>query len=116
MSDNIAWLAVPDFAESLGVLATHVRDLMREGTIVAVRRGANDAWYIPADFIIEEDGEPQLLKTVPGTITLLKDMGLTDAEIIDWLFEESDELGTTPMAALREGRRSPVRRAAQTLG
>ncbi|WP_061962240.1 Rv2175c family DNA-binding protein [Demequina flava] len=116
MSDNINWLSVPDFAEAMGVPATHVRDMLRTRILVATRRGENQAWYIPEDFLIEDDGQIRELATLPGTITQLTDAGLTDDEILEWLFTEAEELGATPMSALREGKRKPVRRAAQALG
>ena len=46
----------------------------------------------------------------------LLDLGLTEAEAIDWLYEENDVLGEKPIAALVKGHKAPVRRAAQALG
>lgn len=100
----------------MGVPASRVRDLLRERALIAQRKGENQAWYIPADFLIEEDGRRRELATLAGTVTQLTDAGLTDDEIIDWLFSYSDELDNTPIAALRQGKRKPVRRAAQSLG
>lgn len=115
MSDEIEWLTVPGFADALGVTASDVREMLRLRSIVAVRRGDNDAWHIPAGFIAEQDGRPRVLSTLPGTLTLLADVGFTDEETVAWLTSPSEELGMTPLAALREGRRAPVRRAAQAL-
>jgi len=46
----------------------------------------------------------------------LLDIGLQLDEAIEWLYDENDNLGETPMAALLKGHKAPVRRAAQTLG
>ncbi|PKT70022.1 DNA-binding protein, partial [Streptomyces populi] len=34
-----AWLTLPDIAEQLGVEVTRVRQLVKEGQLIAVRRG-----------------------------------------------------------------------------
>ena len=46
---------------------------------------------------------------------MLADAGFTDDEAIDWLLDEEDSLGTTPIEALRAGRKAEVRRVAQAL-
>jgi hypothetical protein len=51
-----------------------------------------------------------------GTIVVLGDVGLTDEQIIEWLFTPLDDLGQTPMAALLAGRKTRVRQIAQVLG
>lgn len=104
---------MPEFADRLGTTASHIRELLRERALVAVRRGESQAWYLPAGFIHEEAEGPRVLPTLRGTITVLADGGWKDDEILDWLLETSDELGTSPLSAMREGRRAPVRRAAQ---
>lgn len=111
----MSWLSVPEFGDRLGVPASDVRDMLRTGAVVAVRRGANDAWHLPAGFIEDHEGHARVLPTLVGTLTVLRDNGLKDDEIVDWLLADNDELGMTPLEALREGRRAPVRRAAQTL-
>jgi len=112
---SITWLTVPEFADALGVRASDIREQLRLRTIVAVRRGENDAWSIPAEFIVDDGTGARVLPTLHGTFTLLADGGFTDEESVEWLIAESDELGTTPLQALRDGKRAPVRRAAQSL-
>lgn len=113
MTENDEWLSVPDFAERIGATASHIRELMRERALVAMRRGESQAWYLPARFILDDADGPRILPTLRGTITVLADGGWADQEILDWLLETSDELGQTPLSAMQEGRRAPVRRAAQ---
>jgi hypothetical protein len=67
---------------------------------------------IPAELIV--DGEP--LSSIRGTMLQLLDLGLTESEAIEWLYQDNDSLGETPMAALLKGHKAPVRRAAQALG
>jgi hypothetical protein len=55
------------------------------------------------------------LPELHGTANVLSDAGFSDAEALDWLLDEEDSLGTTPIAALRAGRKAEVRRVAQAL-
>lgn len=112
---DVEWLPVPDFADRLGVSASHVRELLREGALVSTRRGERNTVQIPADFIVELDGHPAILPWLQGTLTVLKDAHLSDDAVLEWLLEDDDELEMSPLAALRSGKRAHVRRIAQTL-
>jgi hypothetical protein len=46
---------------------------------------------------------------------LLADSGFTDDEAMRWLLDVDDSLGTSPIEALRAGRKAEVRRVAQAL-
>ena len=51
-----------------------------------------------------------------GTLSVLHDSGLSDAEAIAWLHEPDDTLRTgTPVGDLRAGHRTEIRRRAQEL-
>lgn len=104
------YVAVPDIAEDLGIVVTKVHQLVRERTLIAVR--LDGVVRIPAEFV--QDGE--VVKGLPGTITLLTDAGYADQEIIDWLFREDESLPGAPITALRENRGREVHRRAQTAG
>ncbi|MFR9676689.1 Rv2175c family DNA-binding protein [Streptomyces sp. TR02-1] len=106
-----AWLTLPDIAERLDVEVTRVRQLVKEGQLIAVRRGENRVLQVPADFI----GEGRIIKGLAGTITLLRDDGFTDEEMLEWLFTSDDSLPGTPAQALRENRGTEVKRRAQAL-
>jgi hypothetical protein len=58
-----AWLTLPDIAERLGVEVTRVRQLVKEGQLIAVRRGENRVLQVPAAFI---DGD-KVVKGLTGT-------------------------------------------------
>ncbi|MFH0244751.1 Rv2175c family DNA-binding protein [Streptomyces sp. HK10] len=106
-----AWLTLPDVADRLGVEVTRVRQLVREGQLIAVRRGENRVLQVPADFI----GEGRVVKGLTGTITLLRDDGFSDEEMLEWLFTPDDTLPGTPARALRENRGTEVKRRAQAM-
>ncbi|GEK86899.1 DNA-binding protein [Microbacterium aerolatum] len=115
MSENAAelsaveWLTTPDLVEILDEPLGRVRRLIAEQHLIGSTR--NGAFAVPSVFIV--DGRP--LASLRGTIIVLTDAGFTDDEVIDWLFEENEELGRTPIAALLDGHKSAVRRIARTL-
>lgn len=108
-------MTVPEYAEALQISISQVRELLRERHLVAARRGENNALYLPAGQLIDGAEGPEILATVRGTIIVLADAGMSDTEIAEWLVTENEELGESPLAALRSGKRAPVRRAAQSL-
>ncbi|RMI37400.1 Rv2175c family DNA-binding protein [Streptomyces triticirhizae] len=106
-----AWLTLPDVAEALGLEVTRVRQLVKEGQLIAVRRGEDRVLQVPADFI----GDGRIVRGLTGTLTLLRDDGFTDEEMLEWLFTPDDSLPGTPAQALRENRGTEVKRRAQAL-
>ena len=106
-----AWLTLPDIADRLGVEVTRVRQLVKEGQLIAVRRGENRVLQVPEDFI----GDGKVVKGLVGTLTLLKDDGFSDEEMLEWLFTPDPSLPGTPAQALREHRGTEVKRRAQAL-
>lgn len=107
----IEWVTVPDVAEAMGVEVTKVRQYLREGKLLAVRRDGDGPLTIPAAFV--QDG--QIVKHLPGVITLLRDARFADDEAIGWLFTD-DDLPGSPIEALRANRGTEVKRRAQALG
>jgi excisionase family DNA binding protein len=104
------WVTIEQAAEKLGVSPSKVRRLLEERILFAVKVDGRP--MIPGEIIVGR--EP--LSSIRGSLLQLLDLGLTEAEAIDWLYEENQELGETPMAALLKGHKAPVRRAAQALG
>ncbi len=117
MVDEQNWLTLPEVADATGLPHRTVRGYLRDRVLVAVRRGENNALQVPGSFLVpgEEPGTAVVLPSLRGTIMLLADSGFDDAEIVDWLLRDSEELDSTPIAALRDGRTHAVRRAAQSL-
>ena len=97
-------------ANQLGLVVTKVHQLIRERQLLAVR--VQGVLRVPAEFI--QDG--LVVKGLPATITLLKDGGYSDEEIMDWLFTAEETLPGTPIDALRENRGREVHRRAQAAG
>ena len=100
---------LPEVAELLSVPVTRVRRLIEDRYLLAVR--VDGVLRIPAEFI--KDGHP--LPELHGTFLLLHDLHFSDEEILEWMFDREESLGTTPMAALLAGRKAEVRRVAQAL-
>jgi hypothetical protein len=105
---DVDWLTIPDLTELLGLKVSQVRRLIEDRQLLASR--VDGVWRVPALFI--EDGEP--LHELRGTIVLLGDSGFTDEEAMHWLLSPEDSLGTSPIEALRAGRKAEVRRVAQS--
>lgn len=105
------WLTLPDLAERWGMPVTRVRTMVGDREIVAIRRGVNRALHVPARFAAASGPRPEL----KGTITVLTDAGLSDEEVVAWLFSPDAGLpeAMTPMSALEAGHRALVRRQAQ---
>lgn len=108
-STTVNWLTIPDLVDLLGVGVSKVRRLIEDRHLLA--RRVDGVWQVPELFL--RDGEP--LPELRGTLTLLGDAGFSDDEAMDWLLEEEDMLGTSPIDALRAGRKAEVRRTAQAL-
>lgn len=107
-----SWLPVPDVADRLGTDVSRVRRLLQDRLLVGVRRGEPRTLQVPEALLVGD----QPLTDLRGTLTVLADAGYTDEESLRWLFTPDDSLPGTPVQALREGRRTEVRRRAQALG
>jgi hypothetical protein len=107
-----SWLTVPEVAEQLNLPVNRTRQLFKERQLLAVRRGDSHALAVPAAFL---DGA-QILKGLPGTLTLLADNRFTDEEAVRWLFTPDESLPGTPVEALAGNRGTEVRRRAHALG
>jgi Rv2175c C-terminal domain of unknown function len=96
-------------AQTLGVSPNRVRQLIRDGKLMAVPGSGNGR--IPADFV--QDGA--VLKHLPGLLTVLRDGGFSEVEAFEWLFRDDETLPGTPVEALRGDRHTEVTRRAQAL-
>ena len=105
------WLPLPDVAELLDVSVTKVHGLLDERALAALRVGERKIRSVPAAFL--QDGH--VVESLKGTIVVLSDAGYSDEELITWLFTPDDSLRGRPIDALREGRKTEIRRRAQSL-
>jgi excisionase family DNA binding protein len=104
------WLTIDEASDQLGISSSKVRRLIEEHVLFSVR--VDKQPMIPAHLI--QNGEP--LASIRGTMLMLIDMDFTAEEAVQWMYAENENLGTTPIKALLQGHKAPVRRAAQTLG
>ncbi|AOS65100.1 Rv2175c family DNA-binding protein [Actinoalloteichus hymeniacidonis] len=110
LDPEVEVLPLPDVAERLGVPFTRVHQMLRDGLLLAVRR--DGVALVPAEFLTDEEN---IVKGLPGTVTVLRDGGFSHGEIMRWLFTEDDTLPGRPITALRENRGREVRRRAQAM-
>ena len=108
ISDWLDWKAA---GAALGVSVNKVRQLIREHHLAAAVPHEGAGQHVPAELIM--DG--QIVKGVPGLLTLLHDGMYDDREILAWLFTPDDSLPGRPIDALRENRGSEVKRRAQAM-
>ncbi|GAA1941715.1 Rv2175c family DNA-binding protein [Nocardioides marmoribigeumensis] len=106
------WLSWSEAAEAMGLSVSKVRQLIKEGQLAALVPEPGAGQKIPAAFL---DGR-EIVKGVPGLLTVLHDAGFTDHEIIEWVFTADPTLPGRPIDALRENRGSEVKRRAQSMG
>ena len=110
LDPGIAALPVAEVAAVLELSTSKIRQLLREGQLIALRREGE--LVIPADFL-DANG---IVKGLGGTITVLSDSGFNRTEMLRWLFAADDTLpGTTPINALRTSHGKEVKRRAQAM-
>lgn len=105
------WVAFPDLAERWDIPVTKVHNMVNDGRLLASRIGENAYRAVPALFV-QEDGPLEALR---GTVSVLKDAGYSEDQAIRWLFTADESLPGRPVDALREGRKTEIRRRAQAL-
>jgi hypothetical protein len=111
LGPEVEVLPLPDVADRLGLPVTKVRQALRDGQLLAVRR--DGVLSVPTLFLTD-DGE--IVKGLPGTVTVLADSGFSPDDMLRWLFEPDETLpGGTPIDALRATGGREVKRRAQAL-
>ena len=105
------WLTLPELADKLALPVSRVRQLLREGKLVAVERGTPPVKQVPIELV--HDG--QLLKGLAGALTVLRDAGYDDDQALRWLLTEDDAIPGRPVDAMAAGRDTAVKRRAQVL-
>ncbi|WP_231914535.1 Rv2175c family DNA-binding protein [Corynebacterium renale] len=103
-------LTLPEAADRLGLPVTRVMDMVREGKLVAVL--IDGAKRIPERFFSDKN---TVNKFVPGVVSLLRDGGYDDPEIIAYLFTEDETLPGRPVDALHGHLAREVMRRAQAM-
>jgi hypothetical protein len=88
-------------AELMGVPVAKVQQQLREGHLVAVRR--DEGLVVPQVFFTKSG---EVVKSLPGLLTILHDGGYHDTEIVRWLFTRDPSLTVT-----RDGSRDALNNA-----
>ncbi|MGI8668033.1 MAG: Rv2175c family DNA-binding protein [Jatrophihabitans sp.] len=101
-------ITLPEVAELLGLPITKVHQLLKDGQLVVT---ADEQGRRVLPRLLVAEGVP--VKGLPSVITLLRDGGFADPEIIDWLMRPDDSLPGSPAQALADNRGTEVKRRAQ---
>lgn len=109
LSSDVQTINLPEVSERLGIPVTRVHDLLREGALIAIRR--RGVVVVPEVFF---DGD-EVVRFLPGLVSVLRDGGYGDEEILKWMFKEDDSLPGTPADALHGHRAREVIRRAQAM-
>lgn len=81
---------LPHVAQMLGLPVTKVHQYLRESHLVAVRR---DGVLLIPQLFFTEDGD--VVKSLPGLLSVLADGGYRPTEILRWLFTPDSSLSLT---------------------
>ncbi|BDH58073.1 DNA-binding protein [Tsukamurella sp. PLM1] len=100
-------------AKGLGVSQSKVLQLLRDHQLIAVKRGGDV--HIPRLFFGEVDGRFAIAKHFTGLLSVLRDGGFRDDEIMRWLFEQQEDLGDCPAELLHTDSAREVIRRAQSM-
>ncbi|MBA0125653.1 helix-turn-helix domain-containing protein [Haloechinothrix sp. YIM 98757] len=108
LGTDVAVITLEEAANRLGVSVNKVRQTVRDGHLIALRRSGT--LCVPEEFIAED----ALVKGLAGTLTVLADAGFEPTEMLTWLFTSDESLpGRTPINALRSNQGTEVKRRAQ---
>lgn len=103
------WLSLTQVCELLSLSPSRVHRLIEDHALIATRTDAG--LVVPAGCIV--NGQP--VAHLGGTMTLLLDGGFDVERAVEWMLEHHEELEASPLDALGQGRKTAVRRIAQTL-
>ncbi|MFD0887641.1 Rv2175c family DNA-binding protein [Streptosporangium algeriense] len=104
------WLTLTEVARRLNLSTGRAKQLLKDRKLIGVRRGGGEP-QVPAAFLAEDD----VVKGLPGTLTVLLDAGYDDVESLRWLFTPDETLPGSPVDAIVAGRHTEVKRRAQAL-
>lgn len=110
LAPDVVLVQLPDVAKQLDRAVSRVQQMLRDHQLIAVRRAGVLA--VPEQFF-GEDGH--VLQPLPGLISVLRDGGYGESEIVRWLFTFDDSLPGLPVDALHGHRAREVVRRAQAL-
>jgi hypothetical protein len=104
---DVPVIGIAEVAGRLGLSESKVRQLLRDGHLLAVRREREVV--VPEEFVTDD----AVVKGLAGTLTVLADAGFAPSDSLRWLFTADDTLPGRPIDALRGDRGREVKRRAQ---
>lgn len=104
------WLDWAEVGRLLGVTPAKVRTLIKDHHLAGAAPVPGGGARVPAAFILDNE----IVKGLPGLLTVLHDGGYDDRQAIAWLFTDLDLPGR-PIDALRENRGAEAKRRAQAM-
>lgn len=107
---SVPLLQLPDVAKQLGLVVTRVHQMLRDKQLIAVKR---DGYLGVPEAFFGDDGH--VVKFLPSLLSVMRDGGFSETEILRWLFAEDDSLPGTPAQALRGHQAREVIRRAQAM-
>ncbi|NLD85798.1 MAG: helix-turn-helix domain-containing protein [Actinomycetales bacterium] len=107
---DIPTVNLPEVSDRLGIPVTRVHDLLRDGALIAIKR---DGVVVVPEVFFDDDDE--VVRFLPGLVSVLRDGGYQDDEILRWLFEADESLPGRPADALHGHRAREVVRRAQAM-
>ncbi|MDF0532023.1 Rv2175c family DNA-binding protein [Tsukamurella sp. 8F] len=115
LPDTVPTYSLDTVAKGLRVSPSKVLQYIRDGRLIAVRRGGD--LHVPQAFFGEVDGRFAVAKHLAGLLSVLADGGFTIDEAMRWLFEEQEDLegGAAPIDVLHTDHAREVIRRAQSL-
>ncbi|TVT14207.1 DNA-binding protein, partial [Amycolatopsis rhizosphaerae] len=104
LGPEVTLLPLAEVGAVMGLSVNKVRQLLRDGQLIAVRRSGD--LCVPADFLA--GAVP--VKGLNGLLTVLADAGFSRTEMLRWLYSEDETLpGATPINALRTNHGTEVK-------
>ncbi len=113
LDPDVEVLTLAEVGQLLGLGPSRVHQMLRDGQLLALRR--HDEVVVPTAFLAPGE-QAAVVKGLVGTVTLLRDAGYADEEILRWLFTADETLPGRPIEALRSNRGREVKRRAQAMG
>ncbi|HEY5856878.1 MAG TPA: Rv2175c family DNA-binding protein [Aldersonia sp.] len=111
LAPDVVLVQLTDVAKQLDRAVSRVQQMLRDHQLIAVKR--EGVLSVPEQFF-GDDGH--VLEPLPGLISVLRDGGYRETEIVRWLFTIDDSLPGMPIDALHGHRAREVVRRAQAMG
>lgn len=104
------FVPLTDIAARMGLPVSRVQQMIRDGKGLAIRR--DRILGVPRSLL---DDDYEFIKHLSGVVTVLRDGGFGESEILAWLYRPDEYLGATPISILHSQLAREVVRRAQAM-